>query len=162
MKMIDRLDEYIKTKNLNDNKVTELCGLSKGYLYKVRKRNIDLGNDAKDRILATFLDLNRVWFLTGDGPMLLSQDSKTEENEDKNVKEVKNVDVDKLMARMDELIHTIDTIEKNRAAELQQRYDEIDKTQSLLSRMLSVVENMTASLQHHAPLHCTSLHSDAE
>lgn len=97
--------------------------------------------------------INPSYLLTGDGPMLLSQDSKTEENEDKNVKEVKNVDVDKLMARMDALIHTIDTIEKNRAAELQQRYDEIDKTQSLLSRMLSVVENMTASLQHHAPLH---------
>lgn len=107
-------------------------------------------------------DINPSYLLTGDGPMLLSQDSKTEENEDKNVKEVKNVDVDKLMARMDALIHTIDTIEKNRATELQQRYDEIDKTQSLLSRMLSVVENMTASLQHHAPLHCTSLHSDAK
>jgi len=50
--------------------------LSKGYLYKVRKRNIDLGNDAKDRILATFLDLNRIWFLTGEGSMLQSEDCK--------------------------------------------------------------------------------------
>lgn len=158
MKMIDRLDEYIKTKNLNDNKVTELCGLSKGYLYKVRKRNIDLGNDAKDRILATFLDLNRVWFLTGDGPMLLSQDSKTEENEEKEIQGVNKEDIDKLVARVDELVRIIGTIEQNRATELQQ----IERTQSLISRMLSVVENMTASLQHHAPLHCTSLHSDAE
>ena len=91
--------------------------------------------------------------------MLLTGDSKTEENEDKNVKEVKNVDVDKLMARVDELVRIIGTIEQNRATELQQ----IERTQSLISRMLSVVENMTASLQHHSsPLHCTSLHSDAE
>ena len=102
--------------------------------------------------------INPSYLLTGDGPMLLSQDSKTEENEDKNVKEVKNVDVDKLVARVDELVRIIGTIEQNRATELQQ----IERTQSLISRMLSVVENMTASLQHHAPLHCTSVRSDAE
>lgn len=103
-------------------------------------------------------NINPSYLLTGDGPMLLSRDSKTEEKEEKEVQGINKEDIDKLVARVDELVRIIGTIEQNRATELQQ----IERTQSLISRMLSVVENMTASLQHHAPLHCTSLHSDAE
>lgn len=107
-------------------------------------------------ILTKCESINPSYLLTGEGEMLLSQDSKTGENEEKKVQGINKEDIDKLVARVEELVHTIGIMEQNRATE-------IERTQSLLSRMLSVVENMTASLQHHSsPLHCTSLHSDAE
>ena len=119
----------------------------------VRRNTYDV-----DVLRAKCVDINAEYLLTGEGEMLLSQDSKTEEKEEKEVQGINKEDIDKLVARVDELVRIIGTIEQNRATELQQ----IERTQSLISRMLSVVENMTASLQHHTPLHCTSLHSDAE
>jgi len=41
-KKIERFDKYMKTKGLNDNKVTNDLGLSIGTLGKSRKENRDL------------------------------------------------------------------------------------------------------------------------
>lgn len=70
MRIIDRFDKYMTTKDLNDNQVTVSCGLSVGLLGKARRGDSDLGKKAIDKILSFYQDLNRVWLLTGEGEML--------------------------------------------------------------------------------------------
>ncbi len=67
---IERLDIYMKAKQLNDNQMTVMCGLSVGLLNKARMGRSDIGMNACDKILNKCQDLNRVWLLTGEGPML--------------------------------------------------------------------------------------------
>lgn len=70
MRIIDRFDKYMTTKDLNDNQVTVSCGLSVGLLGKARRGDSDLGKKTIDKILSFYQDLNRVWLLTGEGEML--------------------------------------------------------------------------------------------
>lgn len=72
MKRVDRFDEYMKTKGLNDNQVTKQIGLSIGTLGKSRKEGRDLSDKVIEKILNFYIDLNKVWLLTGEGEMLKS------------------------------------------------------------------------------------------
>ena len=72
MRIIDRLDEYIRFKGINDNQVTINAQLSTGLLNNARKNNNDLGKKAVEKILSFYQDLNRVWFVTGEGEMINS------------------------------------------------------------------------------------------
>ena len=65
-------DTYMKSKGLNDNKVTVECGLSQGLLGQARKGGSDLGKRTIDKILSIYQDINRVWLITGEGNMLVS------------------------------------------------------------------------------------------
>jgi phage repressor protein C with HTH and peptisase S24 domain len=67
---MERFSKYMEIKGLNDNQVTNDCGLSVGLLGQARKGKSDLGAKAIDKILITYQDLNRVWLLTGDGEMI--------------------------------------------------------------------------------------------
>ena len=69
-KIIDRFSKYMKTKGLNDNKVTVEVDLSVGTLGKSRKENRDLSAKNVEKILNYYQDLNKVWLLTGEGSML--------------------------------------------------------------------------------------------
>ena len=69
-KIIDRFSKYMKTKGLNDNKVTIEVDLSVGTLGKSRKENRDLSAKNVEKILNYYQDLNKVWLLTGEGSML--------------------------------------------------------------------------------------------
>lgn len=71
---MERFAKYMQLKGLNDNQVTNACGLSKGLLGQARKGKSDLGGRAVDAILNKYQDLNRVWLLTGDGDMLTDID----------------------------------------------------------------------------------------
>ena len=71
-RIVDRLDEYMSFKGLNDNKVTVNCGLSVGLIGRARKGKSDIGKKSIEKILNFYQDLNRVWLLTGDGNMLKS------------------------------------------------------------------------------------------
>lgn len=68
-RIIDRLDKYMAEKGLNDNQVTVNCGLSVGLIGQARKGKSDIGKKAADKILNFYQDINRVWFLTGEGDM---------------------------------------------------------------------------------------------
>lgn len=68
---IDRLDQFATYKSLNDNRITKECGLSLGTLGKSRKEGKDISLNTAGRILDTYPDLNREWFLNGRGSMLL-------------------------------------------------------------------------------------------
>ena len=70
---VDRLLEYLSAKGISENKATFDCGLSKGLICQAKSGKADIGNKAVEKILATYDDLNRVWFLTGEGSMLLGE-----------------------------------------------------------------------------------------
>lgn len=75
---IDRFDRYMKSKGLNDNKVTNLLGLSVGTLGKSRKPQRDLSDKSVEQILKFYTDLNRVWLMTGEGEMLYTPTIETQ------------------------------------------------------------------------------------
>ena len=75
---MNRFDQYMKEKGLNDNQVTSKCGLSQGLLGQARTGKSDLGNKTIDKILNFYQDLNKVWLLTGEGEMLQSGADSTE------------------------------------------------------------------------------------
>lgn len=68
----ERFDKYMRLKGLNDNQVTQQCSLSQGLLGQVRTGKSDLGPASINKILKIYQDLNKVWLLTGEGPMLTS------------------------------------------------------------------------------------------
>ena len=76
MRRIDRFDEYMKRTQLNDNKVTVDLGLSVGTIGKSRKPGRDLSDKVIEKILNFYTDLNRVWLLSGEGPMFAGADKK--------------------------------------------------------------------------------------
>lgn len=80
---MSRFDKYMQIKGLNDNKVTVDCNLSQGLLGQARTGKSDLGNTTINKILNIYQDLNRVWLLTGEGNMLLSE-STTQTNTEVN------------------------------------------------------------------------------
>ena len=73
MRIIDRLDIYIREKGINDNQVTVNANLSVGLLNNARKGGSDIGKKAIEKILSYYQDLNRVWLITGEGNMLVSK-----------------------------------------------------------------------------------------
>lgn len=70
MRKIDRFDNYMKFRGLNDNKVTVQAGLAIGTIGKSRKQYRDLSDKVIDKILNTYPEINRVWLITGEGDML--------------------------------------------------------------------------------------------
>lgn len=77
MRRIERFDNYMSFKGLNDNIVTNDLGLSVGTIGKSRKEGRDLSDRVIELILNFYTDLNRVWLLTGEGEMLKTEDAPT-------------------------------------------------------------------------------------
>ncbi|MBO7279965.1 MAG: hypothetical protein J6V00_02255 [Bacteroidaceae bacterium] len=72
MRRIERFDNYLSYKGLNDNIVTNNLKLSVGTIGKSRKKGRDLSDRVVELILNFYTDLNRVWLLTGEGEMLIT------------------------------------------------------------------------------------------
>lgn len=68
--IFERFDIYMKHRGLNDNQVTNQCGLSVGVIGKARRGRNDLGRESIKKILNIYKDINRIWLLTGEGTML--------------------------------------------------------------------------------------------
>lgn len=81
---MQRFDEYMKRKGINDNQVTVNCGLAQGLLGKCRAGVNDLGARTIDRILNFYQDLSRQWLIAGAGEMLV-QDNIQQGNGSTNV-----------------------------------------------------------------------------
>lgn len=82
MRKVDRFDKYMKIRGLNDNRVTVDLGLSVGTISKSRKKGRDLSSRVIEQILNYYRDLNKVWLLTGEGEMLVSQSSVDKASEE--------------------------------------------------------------------------------
>ena len=72
MRRIERFDSYLSYKGLNDNIVTNDLKLSVGTIGKSRKKGRDLSDRVVELILNFYTDLSRVWLLTGEGEMLIT------------------------------------------------------------------------------------------
>jgi hypothetical protein len=70
MRIIDRFDEYMLFKHLNDNRATKDLGFSIGMIGKSRNEGRDLSKKAIQRILAVYNDLDETWLRTGEGEMI--------------------------------------------------------------------------------------------
>ena len=66
--MNERIREFVAYKGLTISEFERICGLSNGYVVKVRD---SLGKRGLSDILRNFPELNKVWLLTGEGEMLV-------------------------------------------------------------------------------------------
>jgi hypothetical protein len=73
LKTIDRLMQFIKYSGLSARQFDLSIGASNGYTLRMSKNRASIGSDVIENILKTYPDLNVVWLLTGEGPMLKSQ-----------------------------------------------------------------------------------------
>lgn len=98
MRRIERFDNYLSYKGLNDNIVTNDLKLSVGTIGKSRKEGRDLSDRVVELILNFYTDLNRVWLLTGEGEMLVTDNApRIEEASFVGVDEEIEVDIESLM-----------------------------------------------------------------
>lgn len=98
MRRIERFDNYLSYKGLNDNIVTNDLKLSVGTIGKSRKEGRDLSDRVVELILNFYTDLNRVWLLTGEGEMLVADTApRIEEVSIVRADEEVEVDIDSLM-----------------------------------------------------------------
>lgn len=86
-KITHRLCKYMEYKGLNPNNITVDAGLSVGLIGKAIKNSTGLSSDTIEKILHTYVDLNPIWFVLGDGYMLKPnmQDLKHNESVTKSV-----------------------------------------------------------------------------
>ena len=70
MNVNSRILEFVSAKGLSVAEFERLCGLSNGYVRKVKD---SLGKRGLTDILRKFPELNSDWLLTGEGDMFLSQ-----------------------------------------------------------------------------------------
>lgn len=77
MKAINRFYKYLAEKSLKPTAIEKEIGLSNGYLSAQKKRGADMGEGMMLKVIDYFRDINPLWLLTGEGPML--RDSKNPE-----------------------------------------------------------------------------------
>lgn len=78
MRRIDRLDKYLSIKGISDYRATIDAGLSKGTIGKSRENGRDLSNKVVEKLIEVYLDLSKVWLLTGEGEMLMDTSAVAE------------------------------------------------------------------------------------
>lgn len=69
---IERLQEYMTVKGINDNQMTVAADLSVGLLGKLKKNGKGMNSSNIEKILHNYRDLSPEWLLTGRGEMLRS------------------------------------------------------------------------------------------
>lgn len=72
MNVNSRITQFVSAKGLSIAEFERICGLSNGYVRKVKD---SLGKRGLSDILSKFPDLNVDWLLTGEGEMLVDSSS---------------------------------------------------------------------------------------
>jgi phage repressor protein C with HTH and peptisase S24 domain len=125
-KITHRLCRYMEYKGLNPNNITVDAGLSVGLIGKAIKNSAGLNSDTIEKILHSYIDLNPIWFVLGEGEMLkpnvkdmsqfenvtktvtFSEETKSKENVSLSV----NEEISTLYNRMPKVV-TVDTSGKD-------------------------------------------------
>lgn len=70
---IERLQEYMTRKGINDNQMTVAADLSVGLLGKLKKNGKGMNSANIEKILHHYADLSPEWLMTGRGEMLIEK-----------------------------------------------------------------------------------------
>lgn len=76
-KAINRVFNFLQSKNIKHTRFEKEIGLSNGYLNTQLKRSANLGEEVLNKIINNCLDLNPTWLLTGKGNMLIEVSTNT-------------------------------------------------------------------------------------
>lgn len=79
MKIIDRLYQYFKYKNVAPGTLEKELDIPLTYFYSIRRRNSYMGEKMILMIISHFDDLNPSWLLFGEGAMIVDIESMTDE-----------------------------------------------------------------------------------
>ena len=71
---IERLQEYMTHKGINDNQMTVAADLSVGLLGKLKKNGKGMNSANIEKILLHYADLSPEWLMTGRGGMLIGDE----------------------------------------------------------------------------------------
>ena len=129
MRLIDRFDEYMMFKKLNDNKATIQLGFSVGTIGKSRGEGRDLSKKAVQRILAVYNELDEKWLKTGEGEMIC-QPRKSRIGLYGKEEEVKNTTSKSSSSTLDRLVDQI----FNNSTTIDKLVDEIAVAHSLIAK----------------------------
>lgn len=121
----ERLKEFIWYKGLRVSHFEKMCGLSNGYVASITK---GMGAEKMQMILDKFPELSKKWLLKGEGEMLIGQNKKIEKREIEVNEEEENKE---------------STLTEKLMNELQHQRLIIEKQQSQIDRLLSLIENNT-------------------
>ncbi|WP_417352933.1 S24 family peptidase [Flavobacterium alkalisoli] len=77
----DRLKKYIKTREISYYAFENSIDASRGSISKAVKDNKSIGSNVLEKIFQVYSDLNPVWLLTGEGNMLIDNNSDALANE---------------------------------------------------------------------------------
>ncbi|MGD2035091.1 MAG: hypothetical protein PVF73_08560 [Bacteroidales bacterium] len=78
--IIDRLEQFMDSKGINNNRMTVQAGLSIGLIGSARKKKAGLHSDNVEKILKAYPELNPGWLITGRGSMFRNEYSGIEES----------------------------------------------------------------------------------
>ena len=142
MRVIDRFDQYMKAKGLNDNRVTVLLGLAVGTIGKSRREGRDLSKKVVNKLLDYFNDLDETWLLTGNGEMLCEPRVKEEAPEVENEEEAFQAPaaVSTIEKLVDGICSTEATIDKL-VNEINHAHNLVAKSQEQFDRILTMLES---------------------
>jgi 4-hydroxy-L-threonine phosphate dehydrogenase PdxA len=70
MKIIQRIFQYIDFKSINKSEFERKCGVSNGYLAKMKVRNANIGEDIILKVIENCPDISPNWLIFGKGEML--------------------------------------------------------------------------------------------
>jgi hypothetical protein len=76
MRVIDRIQEYIKYKHIAPYTFERNCAIANGYLKKQSKGKGTVGSEIIEKITSRYKDISLTWLLTGKGPMLVDHSYK--------------------------------------------------------------------------------------
>jgi len=82
MRIVDRLKEYLASRNITHSSFQRTCRLSNGYLSNLLKGKGAMGADVLQKIHAAYPELSLIWLLTGKGEMILRYRSQTLQEEE--------------------------------------------------------------------------------
>ena len=77
MRAIDRIIQIIENQHISLANFETKCGLSSGYLSKMKKRSASVGEDILCKILEYCPNISPGWLLTGEGCMYRTDSSVT-------------------------------------------------------------------------------------
>jgi len=82
MSIIERLEEYITSKNISIRQFEMNIGTSNGVIHTAIKNRKDIRSSWISKIIEKYPDLNTEWLITGKGSMLRRKDKSTDDRED--------------------------------------------------------------------------------